>query len=77
MISHPLLFLLFPAAAVSLLFLLESASAATPDVVTNQFHVVVKRDSSSNGASGRKLADEIAKSNGFHNLGPVSKNTHV
>ncbi len=40
------------------------------EVVTNQFHVVVKRDAQHEDT--RQLADEIATKSGFHNLGPVS-----
>ena len=52
-----------------------AAGAATVggQVVTNQFHVVVKRHAD-NGGEGdlRGLADDIATEHGFHNLGPVS-----
>ena len=58
---------------VGLLSLLGLACVATAsrEVVTNQFHVLVKREASQPG-SERAMADDIARQNGFHNLGPVS-----
>ena len=47
-----------------------AACLAQAEVVTNQFHVHIK--GSAEHANPRALADEIAKDNGFHNLGPVS-----
>ena len=40
------------------------------EVITNQFHVVIKRDAEH--ADPRGFADQVARDNGFHNLGPVS-----
>ena len=59
-------------AAATLLACLVSAAAA--EVVTNQFHVHVKREALEDGGSrsARQVADEIARDNGFHNLGHVS-----
>ena len=62
-----------------LIFLLRSPevnAGATPtggQVVTNQFHVVVKRHSDNGETDLRSLADDIATEHGFHNLGPVSR----
>ena len=61
-----LLLLLFAATAASF--------ASANEVVTNQFHVVVKREASGSHPGGpRALADQIARETGFHNLGPVSQ----
>ena len=40
------------------------------EVITNQFHVVIKRDTEHQNP--REFADQVARDNGFHNLGPVS-----
>ena len=50
----------------------RAASAQGGQVVTNQFHVVVKRHAGNDKADLRSLADNIATEHGFHNLGPVS-----
>lgn len=42
---------------------------AAKDVVTNQFHVLIKR--SADHPDPRQLAKDIARDNGFHYLGPV------
>ena len=58
---------------LSLLALASVASAASgpsKEVVTNQFHVLIKRDASHDNP--HELASQIARENGFHNLGPVS-----
>ncbi len=57
---------------LGLLLLNISAFAANgKEVVTNQFHVHLNRDH--DHPDPRLLADEIARDNGFHNLGPVSE----
>ena len=60
---------LFPA-TLALLFYFLQLSEAAKDVVTNQFHVLIKRDA--NHPNPNLLAESIAKENGFHYLGPVS-----
>jgi len=47
------------------------------EVVTNQFHVVIKRDVH-NGEihTAKAIADQIAKEHGFHNLGPILGSPH-
>lgn len=45
--------------------------ASSLEVVTNQFHVRVRRSANLNAAGARAYADAIARENGFHNLGPV------
>ena len=49
-----------------------TAATTGGQVVTNQFHVVVKRHSDNGENDLRSLADDIATEHGFHNLGPVS-----
>ena len=51
----------------------RAASAQGGQVVTNQFHVVVRRRADNDKADLRSLADDIATEHGFHNLGPVSQ----
>lgn len=46
------------------------AASGPKEVVTNQFHVLLKR--SAEHPDLKQLADDIAKDHGFHNLGHVS-----
>ena len=58
--------------ASAIVVLLGVVAQANKEVVTNQFHVRIRRDASGDHAFHRAIADNIAKENGFHNLGPVS-----
>ena len=57
-----------------LVLLLGLCSSTTfgREVVTNQFHVLIKREAA---AEANNVADDIAREAGFHNLGPVSNNS--
>ncbi len=66
--SKPTLASVVTLAVTSLLAVTASAS----EVVTNQFHVVLKRDVSNAHRTTRDVAEDIAKEHGFHVLGHVS-----
>lgn len=63
-------------AALALVFaVMTTTSTSTKEVATNQFQVLLKPSIAH--LNLRELADQVAKENGFQNLGPVSNPVHL